>query len=362
MRPRVLILITLAEVGGAQTYVASIVPGLAERFEVTVAAWGPGPLPDAARSGGADYVPLSHVRRPVSVRDALGLIELVRLIRTLRPDIVHANSSKAGVLGRLAAALARVPVRIFTVNGWAFNAHERLHATLFTWAHRAVRPLTSAVICVSEVEREQGVQRRTCTPDRSIVIHNGVDVAEAKASALNGNPPLVLSVTRLQGPKDGMTLARALRALEPGTFRAAIVGDGPDRPEIEAELGRAAELLGERRDVRQLLGSADLFVLSSRSEGLPLSILEAMASGLPVVASAVGGIPEVVIHDETGLLVPPGDPDALADALRRLLADPALRRRLGAAGRARAEREFSLERARRAHVELYERLLAGGMP
>ena len=123
--PRVLILITLAEPGGAQTYVADLLPALAGRFDVVVAAHGDGPLRTAARDAGVRFVGLRHVRRPLhAVRDPLGLLELVVLMRRLRPDIVHANSSKAGVLGRLAAVLAGVPIRIFTVHGWAFSAYS----------------------------------------------------------------------------------------------------------------------------------------------------------------------------------------------------------------------------------------------
>jgi glycosyltransferase involved in cell wall biosynthesis len=358
----VLVLITLAEVGGAQSYVTSLLPALAERFDVTVAAWGPGPLPEAARAAGVAYVPLVQVRRPLSWRDALGLLELVRLMRRIRPELVHLNSSKIAVLGTVAAAIARVPVRVFTVHGWAFNADTGRAGALYTWLHRVLRPLTTAVICVSERERTVGLEHGTCSEERSTVILNGVDASRVRRSSLAGQPPTILSVSRLKAPKDVVTLARAFQQLEPGSFRAAIVGDGPDRARVEEELGTAGELLGERSDVAELLAQADVFVLSSRSEGLPISILEAMAAGLPVVASDVGGIPELVVDGETGLLVPAGDPDALAAALRRLVEDGELRRRLGAAARARVEQRFSVEQARRSHVELYERLLAGGLP
>ena len=124
--PRILILITLAETGGAQAYVAALVPALAPRFDVVVAAHGGGPLVDAARGAGVRFAPLRHVRRPLQpARDLLGLFELVALIRRERPDIVHVNSSKAGVLGRMAAVLTRVPIRVFTVHGWAFKAYSR---------------------------------------------------------------------------------------------------------------------------------------------------------------------------------------------------------------------------------------------
>lgn len=357
-RPRVLIVITLAEVGGAQTYVAQLLPALVERYDVTVAAWGPGPLVAAAEAAGATFVPLRNVRRELGLRDVLGLVELVRLYRRVRPDLVHANSSKAGVLGRLAAWLARVPVRVFTVHGWAFKAAEGPASAIYLWADRLMRPLTTATICVSETEKRAGMAARTCGDD-AVVIRNAVGVADAPRAPLAGEPPHVVSVGRFKAPKDFPTLARALRLLEERSFRATLVGDGPDRAAVEAELRGAATLAGERHDVPALLADADVFVLSSTSEGMPLTVLEAMAAGLPVVASAVGGLPELVEDGVTGLLVPPRDPEALADVLRRLLADADLRRRLGAAGRARAEERFDLPRFRAEHVELYERLLRG---
>ena len=362
-RPRILLLITLAETGGAQTYVASLLPALVGRFDVVVGAHGDGPLRDATLAAGARFVPLRHVRRDLHVvHDLLGVVELVTLMRRERPDIVHANSSKAGLLGRIAAALARVPIRIFTVHGWAFKAYARAASALYRWADRLMAPLTTVTICVSERERESGLAARTCRAERTVVIPTAVDVDAARQSRRGGRPPRVVTVGRLAAPKDPLTLVRALAAVR-GPFDARIVGDGPERSAVEAEiracaLEGAVELLGERRDVQRLLAEADVFVLSSRSEGAPISILEAMATGVPVVASAVGGVPEIVKDGATGLLVPPGDPAALAAALEALLADPALRDRLGAAGQARVRERFSLAQLRRAHLDLYARELA----
>jgi glycosyltransferase involved in cell wall biosynthesis len=361
----VLLVITLAEVGGAQSYVASLLPALVGHFDVAVAAHGSGPVRDAAEAAGVRFLPLHSVRRPISLwRDLAGLIELTRLLRRERPDIVHASSSKAGVLGRLAGFLARVPVRIFTVHGWAFAAHAGFSSRLYRWVDRLVEPLTTVTICVSEREREAGLAAGTCAPERTVVIPNAVDVAGAlRSSPAQRERPLILAVGRLKAPKDFPTLIRALSSLEPDSFEAVIVGDGPDRPRLEEEIealgleGRV-RLAGERRDVPQLLAAADVFVLPSTSEGLPVSVLEAMAAGVPVVASRVGGVPEQVSDGETGLLVEPGDLDELATALARLIAEPSLRRRLGAAGRARAEQAFDLDPFRRAHVELYSRELA----
>jgi glycosyltransferase involved in cell wall biosynthesis len=358
-RPRLILLITLAETGGAQAYVASLLPAVVPAYDVVVAAHGEGFLHDEALAAGARYVALEHLRRPLHPReDARGLAELVRLFRRERPLIVHANSSKAGVLGRLAAAIARVPVRIFTVHGWAFAAHRGAAATAYLWADRLMRPLTTTTICVAESERRAGLRRRTCGADSTVVIHNGVALDGPSRRHADVRPVTLLSVGRLRAPKDFTTLVRAVAALP--DVRLRIAGDGPDRAALEAEIARlglwgAIELLGERSDVADLLAGADVFVLSSDSEGLPMSVLEAMAAGLPVVATAVGGLSELVRDGETGRLVPPRRPDALADALGPLVADAALRERLGAAGRRHAEAAFSLTACRAAHLDVYRR-------
>ena len=361
-RARVLLLITLAETGGAQAYVAALAAALKREYDVVVAAHGDGFLRDAARRAGVPYVPLRHLRRRLDpVRDALALAELFLLFRRERPLVVHANSSKAGVLGRLAALVARVPVRMFTVHGWAFKAHSGHAATAYLWADRLMSPFTTTTICVAHGERSAGLRARTCRADRTVVIHNGVALdAPRRRPGAATRPATLLSVGRLRAPKDFLTLVRAMTALEPGSARLLIAGDGPDRDAVAAEVARlgldgTVELLGTRSDVPALLAGADVFVLASDSEGLPMSVLEAMSAGLPVVASAVGGVPELVRDGETGALVPPRDSGALARALVPLVADIALRDRLGEAGRRRVEREFSLARFEREHLELYRK-------
>jgi glycosyltransferase involved in cell wall biosynthesis len=361
-RPRVMLLITLAEIGGAQSYVASLLPALAERYDVVLAAHGEGPLREAA--AGVRFLPLRHVRRPVRPwRDLAGLIELARILRRERPQILHASSSKAGVLGRLAAAATRVPVRFFTVHGWAFSAYSGVPSLLYRVADRLMEPLTTVTICVSDNELAAGLEAGTCSAERTVVIRNAVDVSAAARSRHDRATPRLIAVGRLKAPKDFLTLIRAFAALPEESFEALIVGDGPDRAVLGAEIrslgldGRVW-LEGERSDVPTLLADSDLFVLSSRSEGLPVSVLEAMAAELPVVATDVGGLAELVVDGETGSLVPPGDAEALAAALGRLIGDRDLRRTLGAAGRARAEELFDLAAFRRAHAELYDRELA----
>lgn len=361
-RPSLLYVITLAEVGGAQSYVRDLLPAVSEHYDVTVAAHGDGPLREAAADNGLPFVPLEHVRRPISpLEDARGLLELTTLFRRRRPDIVHLNSSKAGILGRLAARLASVPVTIFTVHGWAFKAASGRSARLYLAADRAVRSLATVVVCVSQSEVDAGLAARLSLPDRTVLIRNAVDTSLEPAPAPERTVVEIVSVGRLAPPKDFETLLRAVATLSPGGVRLSLLGDGPLRPSFErlaVELGLANVVFaGEVDNVRPRVDAADVFVLSSLSEGMPMSVLEAMAAGRPVVASSVGGVPEAVVDGVTGLLVAPADPEALAGALEHLVADVDLRRRLGDAGRARALESFSLEGWRRRHLELYDSLL-----
>jgi glycosyltransferase involved in cell wall biosynthesis len=359
-RARVLILITLAETGGAQTYVASLLPALAAEFDVAVAAHGDGYLRSAAAAAGVRFIPLAHLGRALDARaDARALRELVGVLRRERPQILHANSSKAGVVGRVAAAATGVPVRIFTVHGWAFKAHRGAAGATYLWADRLMRPLTTVTVCVAEGERAAGLRARTCAAHNTVVIHNGVELDVPRRRHTTGRAT-VLAVGRLRHPKDFGTLVRAAAAAPEGTLCVRVAGDGPERAALETEIERLeapVELLGERGDVAELLATADVFVLPSRSEGLPMSVLEAMAAGLPVIASRVGGVGELVVDGTTGMLVPPGDVNALARALERVAGDPGLRVRMGQAGRRRAEVEFGLDRCRRAHVDLYRAAL-----
>lgn len=258
-------------------------------------------------------------------------------------------------------------MRVFTAHGWAFKATGGGDSRLYLLADRAVEPLTSMVICVSENERRAGLAAGVCTADRSVVIRNAVDLGTAP-SARGVEPPVqVVSVGRLAAPKDFSTLVAAVARLPKGRVHLRVFGDGPLRSELEAQtaalgIDTVVEFAGEVPDVRPRLQDADVFVLASLSEGMPVSILEAMAAGLPVVASGVPGLDEVVVDGQTGFLTPPGDAAALAARLGQLVDDSSLRNALGKAGRARAEAYFSLPAWQEAHFSLYRSLLAAHRP
>jgi hypothetical protein len=214
---------------------------------------------------------------------------------------------------------------------------------------------------VAEATRVAGLSARACDPRRTVVIHNAVDVQAFRPTTFAEGVAEVVGVGRFAYPKDFATLLEAL-GLVRVPCRLRLAGDGPALGAVTAAitengLSDRVELLGARADIPELLARADVFVLSSRSEGFPVSVLEAMAAGLPVVATNVGGVAEAVDHGKTGFLVPAGDSQALARAVERLVADPRLRRRLGAAGRSMARALFDVPRYRAAYRELYRREL-----
>jgi sugar transferase (PEP-CTERM/EpsH1 system associated) len=292
------------------------------------------------------------------------LLRLVRWLRQAQPQVLHTHNPTPHLFGALAAWPAGVPVLVHTKHGRNYPESRRAVA----W-NRLASWFSDRVVPVSADSAEVARQIERVPPRKVQVILNGIDLADFPAPAGPRPKPgkRVVHVARLiDVTKDQTTLLRAARLVadrEPD-FRLTIVGDGPDRAPLTAlaaDLGLQGHVhfLGYRSDVAALLGSADLFVLSSLSEGISLTLLEAMAAGLPVVATAIGGNREVVVPGQTGLLVPARSPAALAEALLALLRGPEQARRMGIAGRRRVEEQFSLGRMVAQYEDLYLSLLRG---
>jgi glycosyltransferase involved in cell wall biosynthesis len=292
------------------------------------------------------------------------LLRLLRAIRAERPALLHVHLSwpLAGRPGVGAARLARVPA-VGTAQLY-MRPDSLLTARLHLSGIRRIIAVSREV--EARYTNELGVSRR-----KLVVIPNGMAIPATvpatdrslRARLLEGRPDyLVLTPARLDGQKGHADLLAAAAQVPQATF--VLAGEGPLRGELE-ELARRLGVadrclfLGHRDDVPDLLAAADLFVLPSHFEGLPVSVLEAMSAARPVVATAVGGTDEAVTDGETGLLVPPRDPAALAAAVRRISSDPELARRLATAGRARVEREFSAEATACAVAAVYDEVLAG---
>lgn len=338
-----------------------------EGHQVQVLVGGDGPYARILREHGLQVVNLRHLVRPIRPHiDFLAVLECLRAFWRFKPDIVHAHSTKAGLVGRLAARLAHIPA-VFTAHGWAFTegVAERSRRLAIMLERRAAK-WSKAIICVSEYDRKLALSLGVGNEALLIRIHNGVpDVSRLPQSGTERHKVRLVSIARLDVPKDHVLLVEALATVHDIAWELELIGDGPltetVRERVHA-LGLADKVLfsGLCNDVPQRLEKADIFVLVSRWEGLPLSILEAMRAGVPVVASNVGGVSEAVQDDRTGYLVDKGDMPMLADRLRRLMLDKQLRGQMGEAGRALFEREFLFDIMYQRTVSVYQQALGRG--
>ena len=373
---RVLLVITQSELGGAQKYVLQVGRALVDAGnEVVLAAGGDGQLLEQASEYGIATVGLHDMIRDVSpARDLRALWSLYGLIRKTKCDIVHCNSTKAGLLGRIAAFAAGVP-SVFTVHGLVLSEPmtglQRLLYTLVEWL---VGRISGEIITVSEEDRKAVLRYHLSPPRKVRTVHNGIeDLTQVSSrdvfclnSVLDHHPAkVVVSVVANFYATKGLTYLMesiALLARDDDCPLFLLVGDGPQRDELDSlirEYGIDAHvlLLGQRSDALEIMHESDFCVLPSVKEGLPFVLLEAMALGKPVVATTVGGIPEVVESGIDGILVPPAAPEPLAEAVRTLASDPQLVQTMGQAAQIKVREHFSLEVMLCRTMEVYEAVL-----
>jgi glycosyltransferase involved in cell wall biosynthesis len=366
-RARVLYLSHAFMVGGAEEMVFNLVRHLPSRFEPMVGCiHQAGPIGEEIRRTGVAFDVLGL---DPGWRHPLALLAIRRYLQRVRPTIVHTFLLTASLYGRLAAMLAGVPIVIGTeVNVYA-NKRKR-HAI----AEQLLLRGTDAVIVSAESVRDFYVDQIHADASKVEVIYNAVDwsqlettIDRAAIRATAGVPddaPGIGIIARLTPQKAHQVLFDAV-AQTPSLASAhlIVVGDGELRGPLETQAVRLGiadrvHFVGARRDLGNLLAAMDVFVMPSFWEGLPLSMVLAMGAGLPVVATRVAGIPEVVQDDRTGLLVPPGQPRPLGDALARLVAAPALRAQLGRAAREYVLPRFGTSGYVTAVTSVYDRLLS----
>jgi len=361
---RVLHLITELYVGGAEKALARLLTYLdRDRFAPTVVCLygGDGPVADEIR---ALDIPVVDLGMTAKWRwDALW--RLYCLLRQERPTILHTWMFHANIPGRVLGRLAGVPIVISGERTMGMESRWRY------WLNRVTASLADRVTCVSQQVADFAVNHVGIPSEKIVIIPNGIqlpdfeclfDTVQARSELrLPGNHVLVGTVARLDPVKRLDILLHALRSL-PDVY-AVIIGDGPERARLTAlseGLGLANRVYfpGHQGDVWPWLAALDVFALSSDWEGMSNALLEAMAAGLPVVATEVGGTPDVVVDGTTGLLVPRRDPAALAEAVASLVNDADTRCRMGRAGQERVLQHFSIERTVERTQSLYEQLLA----
>jgi glycosyltransferase involved in cell wall biosynthesis len=347
--------------GGAFEHVSSLARALADRGH-TVAICGPH---GHHRDLGVEVIELEIVRRPSPRDDLRSVAQLAGIVRRYRPDLVHAHGSKGGVMARLARIAAPGTPLVFTPHGFAFAGHfsRRVERGAYQAAERALAPLASRTICVCEAEAR--LARKVGAGRRVRVVHNGIDppaeiAADPAVSSLRAHGPLVGVVSGLRPGKGLETMIEAIARLrgEGSNAQLVVAGEGSERLRLEqlaAGLGiaDAVHLPGHSRDPYEFLAAVDVFALPSWAESFPYSVLEAMAVGLPIVATDVGGVAEAIEDGVSGLLVAPRDAASLALRTRSLLDHRADAGRLAEAARARRAELFSIEAMVAGMLEVY---------
>jgi len=388
--PKILHIITRLDMGGSAQntllsciglakigYDTTLVHGLSLESQMATAEQDAiGNLIQEAEKLGVKMISLLPLVRNIHpVKDTIATLSICRILKKQKPDILHTHTSKAGFVGRWSGRFANVPRVIHTPHGHVFYGHfDKWRSNLFFFLEKLTAPVTDHVIALTEGEKNDYLKWSLYLPDRISVIHSGVDIdrygispsaREAKRRSLNLHPNtrVVGTVGWLLPIKAPMVLLNAMLELWKSypDIELVYVGKGPLLHSLQAHAAKhgvsdKVKFLGWREDVHEILPLLDVFVLPSLNEGMGRVLVEAMAAGKPVVASRIGGITDLVRDGKNGLLVPPGDKKALAEAIGCLLEQPNLARQMGAYGK-EISRNFGLESMVAKIDSLYLKLL-----
>jgi glycosyltransferase involved in cell wall biosynthesis len=357
--------------GGGQTAVLLLARGLdPQLFEVAVSSGSPGPLVDEAGRTGLRHIPFTPANR-LSLRPAAAI---ARILEAEKAGILHTHGGYAGLYGRLAARRARTPVVVHTLHGIHYLHYRNPALRLFSiWQERFLSRMTDALVLVCQSDMARAKRHRLAPQDRLVAIPNGLDIGPGgspppapdfgREFGLGSGGPVVGTVARLHRQKGIIHLLRAAPRILGAVpdARIVVVGEGPLGGELRrraAALGLDGRLVffGESQDAHSVMSLFDVFVLPSLWEGLPFVLVEAAWLGKPIVATAVDGVPEVIDDGKTGVLIPPGNAAALADAVISLLSDKRRAAEMAAAAKALIPPRFPLRRTVEQHQNLYLRL------
>lgn len=353
----------LNEIGGAQVHVRDLSHRLSKDHTVHLIHGGESIVSDDLMVEGVSYMHNRFLIRDIHpLKDLLAIVELRKMLKRIRPDIVAIHSSKAGIVGRIACWSARIPC-VFTAHGWAFSEGVGFRKQFFyRKVEKLVGKLSKIVITVCDQDRNLALRHQVLPKEKITTIHNGV--IDTRNNMLEKNISEVVKiimVARFEKPKQQMMLLKSLLVLKDLDWHMIFVGDGSLKQACaqfvqENNLGHKITFLGSHSNVDELLKDADIFVLTSAWEGLPLSILEAMALGLPIIASNVGGVSEAVRDSENGFLIQ----NNLTEILPLLIEDKLLRKKMGEKSREIYEASFTFEKMYEKTISTYINLLKLG--
>lgn len=365
---KIVFVITRSDViGGASVHLLDLARGMQQAgHEVIILVGGDGIFLEHAKERDLRCISLRYMVREINpIKDLLGYFELRRVVLSIKPDIIHLHSSKAGMLGRMAAKSLSIPA-VFTAHGWAFTEGvSTANRIVYRAIERFMARFTSRIITVSEYDRKLALNCGLGNASLVTAIHNGMPDSLIKNSLRSSEDAVkLIMVARFDIPKNHCALLDALAHVKHLAWEMEFVGDGPllnTVREYAQDLGLATRVIfsGACNDVVSRLAGADVFFLISNWEGLPLTILEAMRAGLPVVASRVGGVPEAVDEGETGFLIDRDDRRALVAAINSLVESEDRRRCMGENGRIKFSNNFTFEKMLQKTLAVYSEVLGG---
>jgi len=379
---KVLHIITRLDKGGSAENTFLTVKGLdKKRYDVTLMS-GPVQDPSQERRSQVEECGIKYIHTPVLVRninvvaDAIALFKICRFLAKKKFDVVHTHTSKAGLLGRFAAKLAGTPTVVHTPHGHVFFGYfGPLKTKIFILLEKLANRMTDRIVALTHREKADYIFYRTCPEEKIAVIHSGIELDKfqeypltektklKKEVGLPVNSFVVGTAGRLvpvKGPEFLIKAAQAIIPKHPDTY-FLFAGDGPLKEDLQKKAKEAGKeknivFLGWRDDIAHILSIFDVFCLPSLNEGMGRVLVEAMAHGIPIVASDVGGIPDLVTHGKNGFLVPPKNPEELAKHIQILIEDEEKRGKMGEAGKKMTSR-FSHDTMVKSIAELYEELL-----
>ena len=359
-------IITRSDVlGGASVHLLDLAKGMIDQgHQVYILVGGTGTFTDELKKNNINFISLEHLKREISlVHDVLGFWEIKKYLSELKPDIVHCHSSKAGLLGRLSARSLNLPV-VFTAHGWAFTEGvSPKKQKIYAYLEKFLAKLSDHIITVSEYDRQHGFKYQVGSPELVQTIHNGVpDIRMPTTKESNAVIKLIM-VARFEDPKDQFFLIQALLKLPKNlNWQIDFLGDGPNLQKCKDlvennTLESKIIFHGQSFKVKEFLNQADIFVLISNYEGFPLTILEAMSTSLPIIASDVGGINESVTSIN-GYLIPKGNLEILTHSIIELIINRDLRQQMGENSRRLYEERFSFNIMLKKTLDIYHNVLA----
>ncbi|MEM8718517.1 MAG: glycosyltransferase family 4 protein [Cyanobacteria bacterium P01_G01_bin.39] len=360
----ILFTITRADaIGSAHVYVRDLAVALQQdRHKVLVLTGQEGAYNQYLKEADLESVACDSLQRQIDpIGDGKSLRYMLHIIDLFKPDVIAAHSGKAGILSLIAGRMSNVPC-VFTAHSWSFTPgitepNRRIHR----WRSKLLVPLASKIICASEFDRQIGLLANS-NPQKLLTIHNGIkDITpQLSADPTQSDPVRIAMVARFDPPQDHLSLIQAVKDLD---AELILVGDGPNLVPVQRQveklgISNKVKFLGLRQDIAQILSEVQIFTLISKFEALPCTIIEAMRAGLPVVASDIGGIKEIVIDQQTGYIIPRGDTQTLRQKLKYLIGSEQARISMGIMGRQKYEAQLTFKHMYEQTLSVYTEAIA----